>query len=206
MSGIWGVAAVFAAAVMYGPSQVQAVPLTYTFEGCSYFPTTIPANTTAPFLSFNELNSCSFVDGNPGPAAGGLGSHIGTFTLTPAAGYSLTISGFSFDEQNLLGNGPTAFAVYTSVDGFTTPILSGALGPFAPAFTHHSTSLALSAIDDPVTVRIVATGRDEFPKSVWFLDNITLLAEAVVIAAPVPASPALLALGLAVLGWNRRKR
>ncbi|HTT57235.1 MAG TPA: ExeM/NucH family extracellular endonuclease [Opitutaceae bacterium] len=57
---------------------------------------------------------------------GANGSAYFEFTLTPDYNKQLTVTGLSFGSRST-GTGPQAFAVFTSLDGFTTPIVSGAL-------------------------------------------------------------------------------
>ena len=80
------------------------------------------------------------------------------FTVTPLAGYTLTVTGLVFDERNEWLFGPTAFEVLTSADGVTNPIVSGTLAPMAAGFSRHSTALSLSSLSGPFEVRIVADG------------------------------------------------
>lgn len=182
----------------------------YSFDGFVFTPSTITANTTASNFSFTSadgVTQCSTF-GYPNVACGAFGSAIGEFTIAPLAGYSLTITGLSFDERNVGGVGPTAFHVLTSADGFTSPIVSGALAQGAPVFTNHAVSLSLFNMADPFVVRLVATGRDGYPMSTWFLDNVTLNVEArpVATAVPEPTTLLLLGAGIGFVGTRRRRR
>ena len=181
----------------------------YSFDGFAFTPSTTTANTTASNFSFTSAVGVEPVLGVcvPDAACGGFGSAIGEFTIAPLAGYHLAITGLSFDERNAGDVGPTAFQVLTSADGFTSPIISGALAQGAPVFTNHAVSLSLFNIADPFVVRLVATGRDGFPMSTWFLDNVTLNVEAIPIAAtvPEPATLLLLGTGMGFIAARRRR-
>lgn len=181
----------------------------YSFDGFVTTPSTTTANTTASKFSFTGgegITQCEAF-GDPNVACGGFGSVVGEFTVAPLAGYSLTITGLSFDERNAGSFGPTAFHVLTSVDGFTSPLIAGALGQDAAVFTNHAAPLSLFNITDPFVVRLVATGRDVLPMSTWFLDNVTLHVEAIPVATAVPEPTTLLLLGTGIgVVANRRRR
>ena len=94
----------------------------------------------------------------------------------------------------------------TSADGFTSPIISGALAQNAPVFTNHAVSLSLFNLTDPFVVRLVSTGRDGFPMSAWYLDNVTLNVEAVPVSTAVPEPTTLLLLGTGMGFISTRRR
>ena len=121
--------------------------------------------------------------------------------MTANAGYALEVTGFSFDEWSSSQFGPTRFDVFTSADGFASPILSGPVA-INTTFTNHAVTLALSGITDPLVVRIVASGHDETQGAVsaWVFDNVTLTATAVPLAAPVPEPTSMVLLGTGLLG------
>ena len=86
------------------------------------------------------------------------GSAYFEFTLTPNAGKSLQATGLSFGTRST-STGPQAYAVFSSLDSFTTPIASGAINPnsswnlFTPSMT------SVTGTDGiPVTFRIYGYG------------------------------------------------
>jgi hypothetical protein len=201
----WG-AAVLLAGLTFA-STAEAVTI-YSFDGFVFTPSTTTANTTASNFSFTSAEGLTLCWASPYPdaACGGFGSAVGEFTVAPLAGYRLAITGLSFDERNAGDVGPTAFHVLTSADGFTSPIVSGALAQNALVFTHHAVSLSLFNLADPFVVRLVSTGRDGLPMSAWLLDNVTLNVEAVPIATAVPEPTTLLLLGTGLSFAARRLR
>jgi hypothetical protein len=204
------VSGLFTAILLVGSafaSTVQATTI-YTFDDFVFTPSTTTANTTASNFSFTSAGGTTLCWANayPDAACGGFGSAIGEFTVAPLAGYRLTITGLSFDERNGGDVGPTAFHVLTSADGFTSPIISGALAQGPPVFTHHAVSLSLFNLTDPFVVRLVSTGRDGYPMSAWLLDNVTLNVEAVPVATAVPEPTTLLLLGTGIGFVARRRR
>jgi hypothetical protein len=171
-----------------------------------YKPDATTPNTTASDFQFSDINACLADFGNPGWTCGGAGAHAAWFTVTPNAGYSLNITGFSFDEL-LTAAGATRFDVFTSIDGFTSSILGGNLAP-SGSFTNHSVALSLFGVTDPFTVRLVASGGAPGQGGFWSLDNVTLNVEAVPVAAevPEPATLLLLGSGLAMAAIRRRSK
>jgi hypothetical protein len=206
------VSGLFTAILLVGSTFASTAGATtiYSFDSFVMTPSTTTANTTASNFSFTSAGGTTLCWASPYPdaACGGFGSAIGEFTIAPVAGYSLTVTGLSFDERNAGGGtfGPTAFHVLTSADGFTSPIISGALTQGATAFTNHAVSLSLFNITDPFVVRLVSTGRDVFPMSAWLLDNVTLNVEAIPVATAVPEPTTLLLLGTGIGFVAKRRR
>jgi len=165
-------------------------------------PSTTTSNATSSDIQFNSPRGVGC-----GTWCGGYGSFSVEFSVAANAGYALDVTGFSFDEWNSSSFGPTRFDVFTSADGFASPILSGLLPPNASGFSNHATSLALSGLTSPLIVRIVASGQDNSGAvSVWVLDNVTLNATAVPLAAPVPEPTSMVLLGTGLLGAVAARR
>jgi hypothetical protein len=173
----------------------------YDFNQAERFqPSTTTPNATSSDFQFDGPTLC-------GDLCGGFGNFSAQFSVTANAGYALDVTGFSFDEVNPTGRGPTRFDVLTSADGFASPILSGSLAPGATTLTNHAISLALSGLTDPLIVRIVASGNDpSMGTGDWLLDNVTLTATAVPLAAPVPEPTSMVLLGTGLLGAIVQRR
>jgi hypothetical protein len=95
--------------------------------------------------------------------------------------------------------------VFTSIDGFTSSILGGALAP-SGAYANHSVALSLFGITDPFSVRLVASGGAPGQGGFWFLDNVTLDVTAVPLTAEVPEPATLLLLGTGLAAVVARRR
>lgn len=185
--------------------------LVYGFDGffATRAATQTVANTTASNLEFSgAAYFCTGFNGVPPGSCSVLGNNSVLFTITPDAGYALNITGFSFDERNTAAVAPTRFDVFTSLDDFAAPILSGALSPLATTFTHHAVALSVTDLDTPFSVRIAASGHVGNNVPHWDLDNVRLDVTAVPYTPPepvsAPASWALAVAALAGLGATRR--
>ena len=97
------------------------------------------------------------------------------FTLTPSAGKQLTISALQFGSRST-ATGPQAYAIYTSIDNFTTPVVSGAFANnstwvlHAPAFAP-----VTGGAGTPITVRIFGfngTGSPGAGTANWRIDDL----------------------------------
>src|SRR5262245_42745564 len=176
--------------MLAGTARAQGSPLLYDFTtGISFVPAAVPAQTTATPLSFvmpgfGTVTITPF-SGNPAPSGGPFvntgpsGTSYTEFTITADSGFALKLLSFSFDEENITSVGPTGFDVYTSLDGFKTSILGGALAPSAVVFSSHGVVFSgpgSGGILGPVTFRISGFGGPAPGElsGVWLLDNISL--------------------------------
>jgi hypothetical protein len=77
-----------------------------------------------------------------------------TFTLTPATGYSITMSAIQFGARSLT-TGPNAYQIYTSADNFTTSIGGNSLNNNSSWYLKQpTTTLVVGAANTPLVVRV----------------------------------------------------
>jgi len=124
---------------------------------------------------------------------GANGSAYFEFTLTPLSGRRLVASGFTFGSRRT-GSGPQAYALYTSVDNYTTPVSTGA---FTVDTNWHlntaSFTTVTGAISTPITFRLYGYGNtgSTSPSSGtanWRIDDLALTV-AVQTAPVITSSP-----------------
>ncbi len=141
-------------------------------------------------------------------ACGGFGSSVANFTVQAQAGYSFDVQGFSFESYVPdAAYGPTAWAVYTSLDGFGQALISGNFANLAVgAQQFHAAGLAAQNLTGPLEVRIVSSGRDGLPAAAWLLDNVRLdITVNTLQAVPEPGSAALVLAALLAGAALRRR-
>lgn len=145
---------------------------------------------------------------NPDFACGGFGSSTLSFTVTAEAGWRFDINSFVFQGVgvNNDGSAPTGYAVYSSLDGFLNPLISGSLVGQTPQQRYdYDAGLTVQGLTGPFELRLVSTGRDGLPASAWLLDNLRLDVTVERIASvPEPTTAALV--GLALLGLRAARR
>lgn len=191
--------------VLGKPSSAQAqspqTVVSYTFADTAGRPAAAaPGVQGSEFV--RDASADTFYDhsaGNPAPDANSndwsMASNIDTrlyytFTVTPAAGgtswNALTLDVADFDAASI-NDGPTRFAVRSSLDGFTSNLLTGTVGS---TFTTATTALNVTS-KVPVEYRIYGFGAGS-TGGLFQIDNVALT-----FAAPVPEPSTLLWLGLA---------
>jgi DNA/RNA endonuclease G (NUC1) len=123
---------------------------------------------------------------------GAGGSAYFEFTLAPAAGKRLAVSGIAFGMRST-STGPQAFGVYTSLDGFSSAVATGTV-PNNSAWVRYTP--AFTAVTGPtgaaVTFRIYGyngTGSPGAGTANWRMDDLALTASAVF---PPPVAPAVI--------------
>ncbi|HLP09733.1 MAG TPA: DNA/RNA non-specific endonuclease [Opitutaceae bacterium] len=144
-------------------------------------------NGTYPGASGSNNAGAAAKTGALNTAAGG--STFFTFTLTPAARTKLSVQGISFGNRST-STGPQAYAVYTSADGFISPIASGTFANNSKWLWHTPTVTSVSApTGAPIEVRIYGfngTGTAQAGVANWRIDDLTVVLGSV--TAPVITS------------------
>ena len=153
-------------------------------------------NGTTPLLS--TTSASSGYTGATGGNNAGAAANIGAFrpdtttyfewTLTPAAGVSVTVSQINFGSRST-GTGPLAYDIRTSLDNFATAAVSAPLANnSAWALLSNTTSLA-GASGQAITIRIYAyNGAGNAGKNTanWRIDDLSVTATASG-SVPIPA-------------------
>ncbi len=184
-------------------AQTTQTLLGYTFDDTTGTPTTTASGVMGSAFTRDPADD-TFYDntaGNPAPDAnsGGWTTDTAldptlyyTFTITPAAGgtswNTLTLDVANFDAADI-DDGPTQFAVRSSLDSFTTDLLGGAIGN---SFSTESATLDVTS-SVPVEYRIYGFGAGT-TDGLFQIDNVALT---LVTPAPEPSTTA--AVGLALL-------
>ena len=185
-------------------ANAQQTVVDYTFDDGTGAPASTAANVSASDFARNNADDdfYDYTSGNPPPdansgdwtTAGTLDPDLYyTFTVTPGTGgaswNSLAFDLADFDAAGI-DDGPTAFAVRSSVDGFTADLLSGDVGV---TFTTDTVPLDVTATA-PVEYRIYgyAAGSTE---GLLQVDNVVLAN-----AVPEPAAATALLAAAAFLG------
>lgn len=194
-----------------GASDAQQTIVSYTFAGTVSTPTSTAAGVSASEFVRDPADN-TFYDntaGNPAPDANS-GAWTTAAMLDPALYYTFTVTSgaggarwnaLTFDLANFdaagINDGPTAFAVRSNVDGFTSTLLSGTVGV---AFARDTVSLNVTATT-PVEYRIYGFAAGS-TGGLLQIDNVALTFTAV----PEPAAAATVLAAGALLGlWCLRR-
>lgn len=193
----------------------QAAPVLYDFQdfnGDILAPSSTPTGLSASRFDVGSPwgGVCMNLDvgGTNNFACGGFGSSVANFSVQAQAGYSFDVTGLSFEGYVPdAAYGPTAFAVYTSLDGFSQALISGDFaGLVAGSQQFYAPGLTAQNLTGPLEVRIVSTGRDVQPASAWLLDNVRLDINVDTLqTVPEPGSVALVLAALLAAGAVRQR-
>lgn len=136
--------------------------------------------------------------GNPGRALGARNFHDGNtllLTLSIPAGFVLALDAIAFDTQ-ASSSGPVAWSL--GVGGTTL-----AAGATATAFARETVTVGLAPFSGELAIALHGTGASS-SLGTWRIDNFEL--SGTLAPVPLPASIALLAPALGLLGaWRRRR-
>lgn len=182
----------------------QAEPVTYNFTDFWNIdtPDTVPDHVTAS--TFNGWSSCFTNTFSPwNYVCGTFGTGTLGFTVQADAGWQFDALSFAFDGYTYGDAASSHWAVYTSLDNFTTALDAGQFGYDIPGQQNFSMTVGGAGLTGPLEVRIVGDeGGNGFGG--WFVDNLRLDLD--VKAVPEPGSLALAAAALLAAGSTRRRR
>jgi hypothetical protein len=108
---------------------------------------------------------------------GSSGSAYFEITLTPASGFSITLTEFSIGSRST-GTGPLAYAIRTSTDSYGSDVATGTLTSSSTWILRSNTGLSASSVSgSPITFRIYGyngTGSASINTANWRVDDIRL--------------------------------
>lgn len=205
----------FAALALALAGAAQAEPVRYDFQDFNGNILAAASTPTGLIASDFDLGSpwgglCWNLDlgGTNNFACGGFGSSVANFSVAAVAGHSFNVTGLSFEAYVPdPEHGPTAWAVYTSLDGFGQALMSGSFANLtAMSQQRYFAGLTAQNLNSALEVRIVSSGRDGLPASAWLLDNVRLdVSVNTLQEVPEPGSAALVLAALLANGLAQRR-
>ena len=187
--------------------------LSYTFSDTTGAPASTAAGVSASDLVRDDSTFTVYdnTSGNPAPDANSNGWTTAaapdpalyyTFTITPAAGgtswNAITLDLANFDAE-AIDDGPTQFAVRSSLDGFTANLLTGTVGA---GFATETAALSVTSTT-PVEYRIYGFGAGT-ADGLLQIDNVSLTFDSAV-PEPSAGSAVFLVSFLALIACVRRR-
>ena len=125
------------------------------------------------------------------------------FTLTPASGYQINATDFTFGNRST-ASGPTVLSLRSSIDGYTTDLASQAVANDSVWRLVTMAFTATGAIDEAVTFRLYGSGGSSTASN-WRIDDLNFTASAALV--PEPSTYAMIGLGATLLvGMQRFRR
>lgn len=112
------------------------------------------------------------------------------FTVTPQAGYDVSLTGLSFGSRST-NTGPQAYTLLSSVDGYTNPVATGTFVNNSVWVLHNPTLLANPTSNAPIVFRLYGHSGAGVPglgSANWRIDDLNLTLS--VTAGLVLSSPA----------------
>lgn len=172
---------------------------------------------TGQALATNTTSPSSGYAGASGGFSGSFGAVAGAFnvssssaftvTLTPLAGYQVSVSSISWGNRST-GTGPTNVALRTSADGFAADAFSSGVVTDSTWALINSGPLTnvFGTATDPLTLRIHGYGGTSAAIGNWRIDDLSMNLS--LSAVPEPSTYAALAGALSLAGaiWHRRRR
>ena len=185
-----------------GATLIQAQVVVYNF-GSAGSPTStasvVAANLTASVFAGN-LGSPTTGSGSPVFSAGSGGSFFSAsswtgaapgsnyfeFTLTPSAGYALSLSSISLGYR-ATGTGPTAFAIRSSADAFGASLVGGSITNDSAWHSSGALSITLSSLTTATTIRVYGSGASS-GSGTFRIDDVSLAGSLALVAVPEPSA------------------
>ena len=164
-------------------------------------------------LAFNTTSASSGYTGATGGGNAAVSAVAGTlnintstyyqFTLTPASGYQINATDFTFGTR-ITASGPTLISLRSSLDGYTTDLATQA-GVNDSAWRLVTMAFTASgAMDEAVTFRLYGSGGSSTASN-WRIDDLNFTASAALV--PEPSTYAMMGLGAMLLvGFQRFRR
>jgi len=130
------------------------------------------------------------------------GSNYFEFTLTPDSGYAFSATSVSFGYR-ATGTGPTAFAIRSSSDSYSSNLASGSITNDSLWYSSGALSITLSSVASATTLRIYGSGASA-GGGTFRVDDVTIAGS--VTAVPEPSTYAAILGVVALLGVMIRRR
>ncbi len=157
---------------------------TYTFTGAVGNEATLPADLPQPIgvnagvvdrqgivSAVSAANTFGTANWQTSGGAIDVSRYI-DFTIAPTAGYTLTLTDFSFQDQ-ISGSGPISFALRSSKDNYAANIFSGSTNATITDPAHVTTLTGFTTLSAGTTFRIYGYGASA-AGGTWRLDNIII--------------------------------